>query len=104
MIVEFANGVTAASGTLCKNKNGSRVIVTTRRAPSNNPNKIRMYLRSASSYQRKGKPSKKELHARSLFTVRQEYVTELLAAGKVSSRADAWKLAKLAYPVDRTAE
>ena len=103
MIVEFANGLTAASGTLCKNKNGSRVIVTTRKAPSTNPNKIRMYLRSASSFQRQGKPSKNALAARDLFTVRQEYVTQLLHSGKVRSRAEAWKLAKLTYPTGTTA-
>ena len=100
MIVDFAGGFNAVSGTLFKGKNGSKVICTTRKAPSTNPHKFRMYIRTASSYKRKGKPSKKELNARALFTQRQAYVQELLNAGKVKSRAEAWKLAKLAYPVD----
>ena len=32
MLVEFVDGIIAASGTLCKNRNGSRIIVTTRKA------------------------------------------------------------------------
>ena len=104
MIVEFAGGITAASGTLCKNRNGSRVIVTTRKAPSANKGKMRMYFRSANSYQRTKPLSKAELAAQELFTVRRAYVAELLASGKTRSRAEAWKLAKLAYPVDGTVE
>lgn len=94
MIVEFAGGVMSASGTFCKNRNGSRVIVTTRRAPSSNKNKVRMYLRSADSYKRKKPFSDAEIAAQELFTVRQAYVKELLANGTCKSKAEAWKIAK----------
>lgn len=94
MIIEFTGGIISASGTLCKNRNGSRVIVTTRRAPSDNKNKMRMYIRSAASYQRSGKPSEKEIAARELFAKRQAYVQELLASGSYHSKAEAWKIAK----------
>lgn len=94
MIVEFAGGIMSASGTFCKNRNGSRVIVTTRRAPSSNKNKVRMYLRSADSYKRKKPFSDAEIAAHELFTVRQAYVKELLANGTCKSKAEAWKVAK----------
>ena len=94
MIVQFATGIAYASGTLCKNRDGSRVIVTTRKAASSNPNKVRMYLRSAKSYQRSTKPSAKEIALRELFTRRQAYVQELLASGRYHSKAEAWKIAK----------
>ena len=74
MIVEFAGGITSASGTLFKNRNGSRVIFTTRRAPSSNKNKVRMYLRSADSYKRKKPLSDAEIAAHDLFTRRAKYV------------------------------
>ena len=93
MIVEFAGGITAASGTLCKNRNGSRVIVTTRKAPTSNPNKVRMYIRSAGSYQRTKPYSEAELAAQDLFSRRQKYVKQLLDNG-CPSRAEAWKIAK----------
>lgn len=93
MIVEFAGGIAAASGTLCKNRNGSRVIVTTRKAPSTNPNKVRMYIRSADSYQRTKPYSDAELAAQDLFSRRQKYVKQLLDNG-CQSRAEAWKIAK----------
>ena len=92
MIVEFAGGITSASGTLCKNRNGSRVIVTTRRAPSSNKNKVRMYLRSADSYKRKKPLSDAEIAAHDLFTRRAKYVKELMDAGM--RRDKAWKIAK----------
>lgn len=96
MIVEFAGGITAASGTLCKNRNGSRIIVTTRRAPSNNKNKMRLYLRSADCYKRKKPLSDAEIAAHELFARRQAYVRELLANGTCKSKAEAWKVAKIA--------
>ena len=94
MIVEFAGGITSASGTFCKNRNGSRVIVTTRKAASKNPNKVRMYIRSAASYQRSSPPSDAELAARELFKRRREYVQELLSSGKCKTNARAWQIAK----------
>ena len=94
MIVEFAGGIMSASGTFCKNRNGSRVIVTTRRAPSSSKNKVRMYLRSADSYKRKKPFTDAEIAAQELFTVRQAYVKELLANGTCKSKAEAWKIAK----------
>ena len=93
MIVEFKGGIESASGTLCKTKR-SRIIVTTRKAASSNPNKIRMYLRSNDSYKRKGKPSEKELAARALFAKRRAFVDQLVNSGKCRSKADAWKIAK----------
>ena len=94
MRVTFNPAIVSASGTLCKEKNGLRVIVTTRKAPSTNPCKTRMYIRSAASYQRSGKPSEKEIAARELFAKRQAFVQELLASGKYHSKAEAWKIAK----------
>ena len=94
MRVEFNPAIKSASGTLCKDKNGIRVVVTTRKAPSTNPCKMRMYIRSAASYQRSGEPSEKELAARELFAKRQAYVQELLASGKYHSKGEAWKIAK----------
>ena len=94
MIVEFAGGITSASGTFCKNRNGSRVIVTTRRAPSSSKNKVRMYLRSADSYKRKQPFSDAEKAAHDLFTRRAKYVKELMDAG--IRRDKAWQTAKIA--------
>ena len=94
MRVELNPAIVSASGTLCKGKNGLRVVVTTRKAPSTNPHKTRMYIRSAASYQRSGEPSEKELAARELFAKRQAYVQELLASGKYHSKGEAWKIAK----------
>lgn len=68
MIVKFAGGIVAASGTLCKDPiTGKRIIVTTRKTPSSNPDKIRMYIRSAASYQRRKAPSEKECQLRQRF-------------------------------------
>jgi len=92
MIVEFNSGIVAASGTLCKGRNGERLIVTTRRAPSTNPNKVRMYLRLPK--ERKKPFSDKEKHAQELFTKRQAYVQELMACGRCRSKAEAWRWAK----------
>lgn len=94
MIVEFVGGIAAASGTLCKNRNGSRIIVTTRKAPSTNKGKMRIYLRSANSYKRKQPFSDAEIAAHDLFTRRQAYVQQLLANGTCKSKAEAWKIAK----------
>ena len=94
MIVEFAGGIISGSGTLCKNRNGSRVIVTTRRAPSKSKNKVRMYIRSVESFKRTKPFSDAEIAAQELFTRRQAYVKELITNGKCKSRAEAWKVAK----------
>lgn len=94
MIVEMIPGIKAASGTLCKSPNGKRVIFTTRKAPSTNPNKIRAYIRSAESYKRKTPPTEKEQQSRSLFARRQAYVQELMASGRYHSKAEAWEIAK----------
>ena len=96
MLVEFAGGIETASGTLCKNRNGSRVIVTTRRAPSANKGKIRMYLRSANSYKRKTPYSDAEIAAQELFTKRQAYVSELIGLG--CTKSEAWQIAKQRIP------
>lgn len=94
MIVEMIPGIKAASGTLCKSPNGKRVIFTTRKAPSTNPNKIRAYIRSAESYKRKTPPSEKEQQSRLLFARRQAYVQKLMASGTYLSKAELWELAK----------
>ncbi len=94
MIVEFVGGIAAASGTLCKNRNGSRIIVTTRKAPSANKGKIRMYLRSENSFKRKKPFSDAEIAAHDLFVRRQAYVQELLASGRYHDKKEAWKIAK----------
>ena len=93
MIVEFADCVKSASGTLCKDKD-CRVIVTTRRAPSNNPHKVRMYLRPNKCYERKGKPSAKELKVRDLFKRRAAKVKELVENGTCKDRNEAWEAVK----------
>ena len=86
--------INCASGTLAKLKNGARIVVMTRKAPSTNPVKMRVYLRSADSYKRKSAPSEHEIEVRALFARRQAYVQELLASGKYHSKAEAWKIAK----------
>ena len=92
MIVSLIPGISAASGTLCKTQH-SRIILTTRKAPSANPNKVRMYIRSEESYKRKTQPSENEQRCRTLFARRQAYVQELLASGSYHSKATAWKKA-----------
>jgi len=94
MIVEMMPGISAVSGTLCKSPDGKRVIFTTRKAPTTNPNRMRAYLRSAESYQRKTPLSEKEQQCRSLFARRQSYVQQLMASGRYHSKAEAWKIAK----------
>ena len=91
MEVTLIPGIAAVSGTLCKTKN-ARVIFTTRKASSTNPNKVRMYVRSAESYKRTTPPSENESRARGLFARRQSYVQQLLASGAYHSKAEAWKL------------
>ena len=93
MEVTLIPGIAAVSGTLCKTKN-ARVIFTTRKASSTNPNKVRMYIRSAESYKRTTPPSENESRARGLFARRQSYVQQLLASGAYHSKAEAWKIAK----------
>ena len=97
MLVEFVDGIIAASGTLCKNRNGSRVIVTTRKAATtSNKGKVRMYLRSANSYKRKTPYSDAEIAAHELFTKRQAYVSELIELG--CTKSEAWQIAKQRIP------
>lgn len=93
MYVEFADCVKSASGTLCKDKE-CRIIVTTRRAPSNNPHKVRMYLRPNKCYERKGEPSPKEIKARELFKRRAAKVKELVENGTCKDRNEAWGAVK----------
>ena len=94
MKVEFAGCIISGSGTLYKSRNGSRVIVTTRRASTTNKNRVRMYIRSGESYKRTQPFSDAEIAAQELFTRRQAYVKELITNGKCKSRAEAWKIAK----------
>jgi len=94
MFITLMDGIATASGTLCKNKNGSRIIVTTRKAPSTNPKRVRMYIRSNESYERKTPLSEKEIKARELFIERQALVKQLIDSGQAHSKAEAWKIAK----------
>ena len=94
MIVEMMPCIKAASGTLCKSPNGKRVIFTTRKAPTTNPNRMRAYIRSAESYKRKTPPSEKELQSRSLFARRQAFVKKIMASGLCLSKAEVWEIAK----------
>ena len=93
MIVTLIPGIESISGTANK-KSHKRLVFTTRKAPSTNPNKIRAYIRSAASYQRSSPPSDAELAARELFKRRREYVQELLSSGKCKTNARAWQIAK----------
>ncbi len=93
MIVTLAAGIESVSGTFSKS-NGRRIIFTTRKAPTSSKNRVRMYLRSDTSYQRKGELTEREIKARELFARRQAYVQELLASGRYHSKAFAWKIAK----------
>ena len=94
MRVELAPGIKSASGTLMKCKNGTRVIFTTRRAPSSNPCKVRMYIRTAEDYQRSTPVSEREIQIRALFSKRQQRVNQLRAANPKLSLKEAWKIAK----------
>ena len=94
MTVEFIPGIISASGTLAKSKNGTRIVVTTRKAPTTNPCKTRMYLRRASSYKRKSKPSEAEQNARALFAKRQALVKELMKEKRFKTLKQAWDYVK----------
>ena len=94
MRVELVPGIKSASGTLMKCKNGTRVIFTTRRAPSSNPCKVRMYLRYADDYQRSTPVSEREMQVRELFSKRQQRVNQLRAANPKLSKKKAWQIAK----------
>ena len=94
MLVELIPGINMASGTLLKCKNGARIIFTTRRAPSSNPHKMRMYIRPAESYRRKTPVSEREIHVRSVFSKRQALVLNLIAANPKLSKKEAWAIAK----------
>ena len=94
MRVELAPGIKSASGTLMKCKNGTRVIFTTRRAPSSNPCKVRMYIRYADDYQRKTPVSEREMQIRELFSKRQQRVNQLRADNPRLSKKKAWQIAK----------
>ena len=94
MRVELAPGINAASGTFMKCKNGTRIIFTTRRAPSSNPCKVRMYLRYADDYQRSTPVSEREMQVRSIFSRRHARVLQLLAENPKLSKKKAWQIAK----------
>ena len=94
MRVELVPGIKSASGTLMKCKNGTRVIFTTRRAPSSNPCKVRMYLRTAEDYQRSTPVTEREKQVRDLFSRRQARVLQLMAENTKLSKKEAWKIAK----------
>ena len=94
MYVTLAPGIETASGTLCKSKNGKRVVFTTRKAATTSKNKVRMYIRDAESYQRTTELSEKEIRSRELFARRREYVKQLVNEKKCKTSAEAWKIAK----------
>ena len=94
MIVELVPGIKSASGTLMKCKNGTRVVFTTRRAPSTNPCKVRMYIRTAEDYQRSTPVSEREMQVRSIFSRRHARVLQLLAENPKLSKKKAWQIAK----------
>ena len=94
MRVELVPGIKLASGTLMKCKNGTRVVFTTRRAPSTNPCKVRMYIRTAEDYQRSTPVSEREMQVRSIFSRRHARVLQLLAENPKLSKKEAWKIAK----------
>ena len=94
MNVEFIPGITSVSGTLYKGKNGLRLVATTRKAPTTNKQKTRLYLRTADSYQRKTPYSEEELKRQDLFAKRQSYVKQLMAADPGLSKKEAWSIAK----------
>ena len=78
MQVILAPGIIAASGTFCKTKDGRRLVVTTRKAPTTNPGpKTRMYLRTAKSYQRTTKVTDKERQIRAMFAAAAVYCKTL---------------------------
>ena len=94
MRVELAPGIKYASGTLLKCKNGNRVVFTTRRAPSSNPCKVHMYIRTAENYQRSTPVTEREMQVRSIFSKRQARVLQLMAENPKLSKKDAWAIAK----------
>ena len=94
MNVEFIPGIASVSGTLYKGKNGLRIVATTRKAPTTNKQKTRLYLRSDESYQRKTPYSEEELKRQDLFAKRQSYVKQLMAADPGLSKKEAWSIAK----------
>lgn len=94
MNVEFMPGIASISGTLFKGKNGLRLVATTRKEPTTNKQKTRLYLRTADSYQRKTPVSKAEMDAREIFAKRQSYVKQLMAADPGLSKKEAWSIAK----------
>ena len=94
MRVELVPGIKSASGTLMKCKNGTRVVFTTRRAPSTNPCKVRMYIRTAEDYQRSTPVSEREKQVRELFSKRQQRVNQLMAENTKLSKKKAWQIAK----------
>ena len=66
MICTLIPGIQSISGTANK-KSRIRVVFQTRKSPTTNPNKVRMYLRTAESYERKSTLSEKEIAARERF-------------------------------------
>ena len=67
MKIELMPGIASMSGTLCKAKDGSRIVFATRKAATTNQNKVRAYFRTADSYKRRTPPSENELKTRGLF-------------------------------------
>ena len=94
MNVEFMPGIASISGTLYKGKNGLRLVATTRKAPTTNKQKTRLYLRSEESYQRKTPYSEAELKRQDLFAKRQAYVKQLMAETPWLNKKEAWLIAK----------
>jgi uncharacterized protein (DUF2344 family) len=67
MKVTLMPGIESISGSF-KQKNGTRVVFTTRKAATTNKeDRTRMYLRSEESYQRKTKVTQKEVTIRNRF-------------------------------------
>jgi len=77
MKVEFLSGIASASGTFRKLKNGDRIIVTTRKAPTSSKLRTHMYFRSADSYKRKSPVSENERKARARFATIAEQIKNL---------------------------
>ena len=96
MKVEFFSGIASASGTFRKLKNGDRIIVTTRKAPTSSKLRTHMYFRSADSYKRKSPVSENELAARSRFATISEKIKNLSPEERMSYQ-EQWATAKYMF-------
>lgn len=85
-------GIESMSGTIAKSRSGKRIIVTTRRKPSNPKCKMHLYIRD--KYERTKPLSDAETAARVLFSKRAAYVKQLMLEHKCRTRAEAWQIAK----------